>query len=87
VKPGSYAYDAEHDWVGVFMDRQGSTVYLRPLDGGIEWTVDSSRVRAATCSEVIATRCGIRKPPAPETLKLHTGMQEHEAERRTVKRP
>jgi hypothetical protein len=87
VKPGSYAYDAEHGWIGVVMDTYGSCVYLRPIGGGVEWTVDRSRVRPAQCSEVIAARCGMRKPPAPETLKLHTSMPEHEAEPRAVKRP
>lgn len=73
MKRGSFAYDAEHDWVGVVMDTCGRTVYLRAIGGGIEWTVDSTWVRPATCSEVIAERSGLRDPPAPETLKLHPG--------------
>jgi hypothetical protein len=52
------------------MDRQGGMFYLRPLGGGVEWSVPSEQVRAASRTEVTAAKGGFLKAPPPPELKL-----------------
>jgi hypothetical protein len=72
-QPGKYAYDTEHDRLGVVMAQLGRQIYLRPIGGGREWTTGQTRVRPATAEEVRAARNGgIQPPPMPvQQIKVH----------------
>jgi hypothetical protein len=68
MKPGSLAYDEEHQCVGVFMDVQGNATFLRPIGGGIEWSTAGERVRPATGIEIAAAHGGLLNAPSPRGL-------------------
>jgi hypothetical protein len=38
--PGDLVHDRRVNRIGVLMDSIGGKLYLRPVGGGIEWTVD-----------------------------------------------
>nr|WP_280672120.1 hypothetical protein [Kitasatospora sp. MAP12-44] len=57
---GELVLDARAGRVGVFMDRVGDTVHLRPERGGLEWEVDPRWLRPppATLAQKNARRNG-----------------------------
>ncbi|SDT11578.1 hypothetical protein SAMN05216371_1322 [Streptomyces sp. TLI_053] len=44
---GEVVYDHLHDRTGHFMGTVGGQVYLRPLEGGCEWTTYHSEIEAS----------------------------------------
>jgi hypothetical protein len=67
VKPGTLAYDTERGCVGVLMDHQAGVLFLRPIGGGVEWSVPREQARAASRTEIEAAKSGLlNKPPRRE---------------------
>ena len=66
----SFAYDAERGCVGEIMDQLGQDLYLRPIGGGVEWSVESTRARPATRTEITAAKTGLLNPSPPSEPKI-----------------
>ncbi|MFI6289385.1 hypothetical protein ACIBCM_32350 [Streptomyces sp. NPDC051018] len=73
-EPGEVVHDAATRKVGRVMDRMGSRVQLRPLNGGREWDALPSDLRPAAQSDAMSEavaeanalsrrgRCDVRSP-------------------------
>jgi hypothetical protein len=70
VTPGSLAYDTDHGCVGQFMAQEGQETFLRPIGGGVEWSVPCERVRPASRTEIAAAQRGYLNAPPPPVVKV-----------------
>ncbi|MFJ6213782.1 hypothetical protein ACIQGZ_10695 [Streptomyces sp. NPDC092296] len=81
-QPGELVMDtAHHDVRGVYMATEGSTVFLRPEGGGIEWTTRSADIKPVDCqagsarkAEQRVSRVGAERLSerlAPEVARLN----------------
>jgi hypothetical protein len=70
VTPRSFGYDTDRKCVGVIMAQLASETFLRPIGGGCEWSVERTRVRPATRTEVAAAKSGFLKALPPHEFKL-----------------
>lgn len=55
---GTVVYDTVRGVVAIVMDVQGSRVYLRRPNGGVEWIRDRGAIREPTASESLSPRVG-----------------------------
>lgn len=55
---GALVRDTSSDRVGVVMDVRGTSVYLRPPGGGIEWTVLPEELEPADRLDELRARVG-----------------------------
>jgi len=64
-KKGTVVIDLARKKVGVYMDKIGTQIHIRPLGGGCEWQVTSAYVRAATPEECASAQAALLAAPAP----------------------
>ncbi|MFD5320785.1 hypothetical protein [Streptomyces sp. NPDC127098] len=53
---GAMARDVRRDRIGRVMAYEGGQVWLRPLEGGLEWTARPCDVRQVSLSESLSAR-------------------------------
>ncbi|MFE7624612.1 hypothetical protein [Streptomyces sp. NPDC057509] len=50
----TYAVDQRTGTIGIVMADDGTTIHMRPMHGGPEWTPPRAQVRPATTEEIAA---------------------------------
>jgi hypothetical protein len=56
LQQGTIVFDEVREVVAVVMDTEGTRVYLRRPNGGVEWTRDRQHLRTPTTSERLSPR-------------------------------